>query len=219
VFTQNVNSPLRLRMPLSGAITITLGLMTLSACTTSVKMGYTGSDSSESGEKSTSNYSQQDIMFAQMMIPHHEQALEMSVVALATSRNDDVLDLAQRIFDGQGPEIELMHSWIDSGARDGGMSHEMPDGTMMGDDIMGGGVMEGMVSDEVLAELSTLESPEFDRLFLELMIGHHEGALAMVQMIEGSDSAEARALAQEITAAQEAEIAQRKLVLEGLDNA
>jgi uncharacterized protein (DUF305 family) len=79
--------------------------------------------------------------------------------------------------------------------------------------------MEGMVSDEVLAELSTLESPEFDRLFLELMIGHHEGALAMVQMIEGSDSAEARALAQEITAAQEAEIAQMKLVLEGLDNA
>jgi uncharacterized protein (DUF305 family) len=175
---------------------------------------YSGSE-----ENAASNHSQQDVMFAQMMIPHHEQALEMSVVALATSSNEDVLDLAQRIFDGQGPEIELMHSWIDSAARDGGMSHEMPDGTMMGDDIMGGGVMEGMVSDEVLAELSTLESPEFDRLFLELMIGHHEGALAMVQMIEGSDNAEARALAQEITAAQEAEIAQMKLVLEGLDNA
>jgi uncharacterized protein (DUF305 family) len=175
---------------------------------------YSGSE-----ENAASNHSQQDVMFAQMMIPHHEQALEMSVVALATSSNEDVLDLAQRIFDGQGPEIELMHSWIDSAARDGGMSHEMPDGTMMDDGIMGGGVMEGMVSDEVLAELSTLESPEFDRLFLELMIGHHEGALAMVQMIEGSDSAEARALAQEITAAQEAEIAQMKLVLEGLDNA
>jgi len=219
VFTLNVNSPLRLRMPLSGAITITLGLMTLSACTTSVTMDDAGSYSSGSGENAASNHSQQDIMFAQMMIPHHEQALEMSVVALATSSNEDVLDLAQRIFDGQGPEIELMQSWIDSGARDGGMSHEMPDGTMMDDGIMGGGVMEGMVSDEVLAELSTLESPEFDRLFLELMIGHHEGALAMVQMIEGSDSAEARALAQEITAAQEAEIAQMKLVLEGLDNA
>jgi len=219
VCTRIVNSLKRLRGTLSVGITITLGLMTLSACTTSVTMDDAGSYSSGSGENAASNYSQQDVMFAQMMIPHHEQALEMSVVALAASRNEDVLDLAQRIFDGQGPEIELMHSWIDSGARDGGMSHEMPDGTMMDDGIMGGGVMEGMVSDEVLAELSTLESPEFDRLFLELMIGHHEGALAMVQMIEGSDSAEARALAQEITAAQEAEIAQMKLVLEGLDNA
>ena len=203
----------------SVAITMALGLTSLSACTINVGMGDNNPSPRTSEEISPSNFSQQDVMFAQMMIPHHEQALEMSVVALATSRNDDVLDLAQRIFDGQGPEIELMQSWIDSGARDGGMSHEMPDGTMMDDGIMGGGVMEGMVSDEVLAELSTLESPEFDRLFLELMIGHHEGALAMVQMIEGSDSAEARALAQEITAAQEAEIAQMKLVLEGLDNA
>jgi uncharacterized protein (DUF305 family) len=182
-------------------------------------MGDAGYASSGSGENAASNYSQQDIMFAQMMIPHHEQALDMSVLALATSTNEDVLDLAQRIFDGQRPEIELMQSWIDSGARDGGMSHEMPDGTMMDDGIMGGGVMEGMVSDEGIAELSSLESPEFDRLFLELMIGHHEGALAMVQMIESSDNAEVQALAQEIAAAQEAEIAQMKLVLEGLDNA
>ena len=217
--THIVNASKRPRSASSVAITITVGMMALSACATSVTMDDASSYYSGSEENAASNHSQQDVMFAQMMIPHHEQALEMSVVALATSSNEDVLDLAQRIFDGQGPEIELMHSWIDSAARDGGMSHEMPDGTMMGDDIMGGGVMEGMVSDEVLAELSTLESPEFDRLFLELMIGHHEGALAMVQMIEGSDNAEARALAQEITAAQEAEIAQMKLVLEGLDNA
>jgi len=66
--------------------------------------------------------------------------------------------------------------------------------------------MAGMASEEQLAELVSLDSPDFDILFLELMIEHHEGALAMVQMIETSTNSEAIALAQEISSTQNAEI-------------
>jgi uncharacterized protein (DUF305 family) len=106
----------------------------------------------------------------------------------------------------------------------GGMSHEMPDGTMMPNDMMGGDMMDsstmaGMASEEQLAELASLESPQFDILFLELMIEHHKGALAMVQMIDNSANSEALALAQEISATQNAEIDEMTALLKVLSGA
>jgi len=181
------------------AVTLALGLVSLSGCTINIGLGDNNASAPQSTEFSI--FSQQDLMFARMMIPHHEQALEMSVLALTISTDSDVRDLAQRIDDGQGPEIKLMRSWLGSNESAEGMGHEMPDGTMMDSDEMA-----GMASEENLAELASLTSPEFDALFLQLMIAHHEGALAMVEMIEGSANAEALALAEEISIAQGDEI-------------
>jgi uncharacterized protein (DUF305 family) len=190
--------------------TLIFGLSSLGAST--INIG-TGPTSQPTSTPQSSEYSQQDLMFAQMMIPHHEQALEMSVLALANSTNVDLRDLAQRIYDGQAPEIEQMRGWLDSSPNRGGMSHRMPDGTMMDNHMMGSDNMAGMASEEELAELKSLSSPEFDDLFLRLMIDHHEGALAMVRMIENSSNEEVRALAQEITVTQRAEIEEMNTLL------
>jgi uncharacterized protein (DUF305 family) len=192
---------------------LVLGLASLSACT--INIG-TGSNTQADSARDLSAYSQQDLMFAQMMIPHHEQALEMSVLALANSTNTSVRALAQRIYDGQGPEIEQMRSWLDSSPNRGGMSHQMPDGTMMDNHMMGSSAMAGMATTEDLAELASLNSPEFDDLFLQLMIDHHEGALAMVKMIENSSNQEVAALGRDIAAVQRAEIEEMTALLQAL---
>ncbi len=141
-----------------------------------------------------------ETMFATMMIPHHQQAIEMSELALANSSNDDVRKLAQQIIDAQAAEIEQMQAWID------GHGHE----------VHGDHEMAGMASEEDLATLKTLQSPEFDELFLNLMIVHHEGALDMVSMLDGTDKAEAKELAQHIEEVQKAEIALMKQLLQEL---
>jgi uncharacterized protein (DUF305 family) len=210
------------RLPSSPALALGIMALALGGCTINIGMG--GSSPEAASVSDESAFSASDVMFAQMMIPHHEQALEMSLIALERSTNDEVRDLAQRIYDGQGPEIEQMETWVGNGSTMGGMSHEMPDGTMMPNDMMGGDMMgsstmAGMASQEQLAELVSLDSPEFDVLFLELMIEHHKGALAMVQMIETSTNSEAVALAQEISATQNAEIEEMTALLKVLSGA
>lgn len=144
------------------------------------------SDHSETME----SMGESETMFATMMIPHHQQAIDMSELALANSSNADVKKLAQQIIDAQAHEIEQMQSWID------GHGHE----------VHGDHDMMGMASEEDLARLKTLKSPEFDELFLNLMIVHHEGALDMVSMLDGTDKVEAKELAQHIVEVQKAEI-------------
>jgi uncharacterized protein (DUF305 family) len=196
-----------------------LGLTTLGACTINIGTESMAPDRPSAAQGS--EYSQQDLMFAQMMIPHHDQALEMSGIALENSTNQDVRDLAQRIYDGQGPEIEQMRSWLENSSTSSGMTHEMADGTtmnndMMGDNMMDSSTMAGMASDDSLAELASLSSPEFDILFLQLMMEHHEGALSMVSMIESSPSEEAKELASEISSTQRAEIEEMSALLRSL---
>lgn len=145
---------------------------------------------------SNSGFSANDIMFAQMMIPHHQQAVEMSDLALATSTNLKILALAKQIRDAQAPEISQMKKWL----------------TSAGTSLMGahGMTMDGMLTDSEIATLIASKGNEFDRLFLSGMIGHHEGALTMVSMIVNSDNAEARTLAKNIKVSQSAEIAMMK---------
>lgn len=201
--------------------TIVAALFALSACT--INIGTTQSPLKENISSEANVYSAGDIMFAQMMIPHHEQALEMSLIALDRSTVEEVRGLAQQIYDGQGPEIEQMKSWIDSARGSTGMFHEMPDGSLMPNDITGGAMMDGhsmagMASGSDLAKLGSLDFPEFDVLFLQLMIEHHKGALEMVHMIENSSNAEAVALAEQIVAAQKLEIDEMTRLLESLSN-
>ena len=135
-----------------------------------------------------------------MMIPHHEQAIEMSDLALKNSTNPEVLALAQEIKDAQAPEIEQMKSWGASS-----MAHM-------------GHMMDGMLSDEEMSALAAASGSEFDRLFLEGMIKHHEGAIDMAEMVIDSKNAEVAALANAIIEAQRAEIATMKELLTGFGN-
>ncbi len=141
-----------------------------------------------------------ETMFATMMIPHHQQAIDMSELALNNSTNQDVRKLAQQIIDAQAHEIEQMQAWID------GHGHE----------VHGDHEMAGMASEEDMAKLATLESPEFDELFLNLMIVHHEGALDMVSMLDGTEEPEAKELAKHIVEVQKAEIALMNQLLQQL---
>jgi uncharacterized protein (DUF305 family) len=198
--------------------TALLSSFAITGCTLDVNMGSQPAEQSElSG--TTAEYSAQEVMFAQMMIPHHEQALEMSQLALSVSTNSEVVDIAQRILDGQAPEIEEMQRWIDTSGVATGMAHEMPDGSMMNNNMMDDSTMSGMVSGEQMEELASLQSPEFDVLFLQLMIEHHEGALEMVEMIDGSANPQVAKLARQVSSTQKAEIDEMSALLAVLSGA
>jgi uncharacterized protein (DUF305 family) len=151
---------------------------------------------SESGDQAAHN--EADMMFSQMMIPHHEQAVEMADVVLAKDgTNPEVTALATEIKEAQAPEIEQLGGWLDAwGAERTAEEHDGHDG------------MSGMMTEEDLQALDGATPPESDRLFLEQMIAHHEGAVEMAQteVDEGSDAA-AVEMAQTIIDTQTAEIA------------
>lgn len=148
---------------------------------------------------SQSSFSSDDLMFAQMMIPHHEQAVVMSNLALTHSTNPEILALAKEIREAQAPEIKLMQSWLDGADSNSHGDHNMP--------------MSGMLSDEQLATLKSAKGEEFDRLFLEGMIGHHEGAISMVDIVDGSKNPEVQTLAANIVSSQGSEIKTMKEIL------
>jgi uncharacterized protein (DUF305 family) len=143
-------------------------------------------------------------MFAEMMIPHHQQAIDMAQLALnKESSSADLRDLSQRIIDGQTPEIALMEGWLEDSGEEGAMGLMSRGGEMM---------MGGMASPEEMDNLSELEGSDFEAEFLSLMITHHEGALRMVHMIDESAHDEAAQLAKDIVRVQTAEIEEMKLM-------
>ncbi|WP_404312485.1 DUF305 domain-containing protein [Agrococcus terreus] len=150
-----------------------------------------------------------DQMFVTMMIPHHQQAVEMADMLLAKPDADErVLELAQRIKDAQGPEIEQMQAWLD----DWGMPMETGGGGHGG---MGHG--DGMMSDDDMAALEEASGAEASRLFLEQMIVHHEGAVEMAEdEVEDGAHPDVVALARQMADAQTAEIAEMEALLEQL---
>ncbi|WP_454858483.1 DUF305 domain-containing protein [Promicromonospora soli] len=151
---------------------------------------------SESGDDAAHN--EADMTFAQMMIPHHEQAVEMADVVLAKDgTNPEVTALATEIKAAQAPEIEQLGGWLDTWGAPRTMEGDGHDG-----------MMSGMMSQEDMQALDAATPPESDRLFLEQMIAHHEGAVEMAQteVDSGSDAA-AVEMAQTIIDTQTAEIA------------
>ena len=128
-----------------------------------------------------------DVMFAQMMIPHHQQAIEMSDVVLAKDGIDpEITELATQIKDAQGPEIEQLTTWLDQWGAD------QPDESMdMDHGDMGNESMDGMMSEDDMQALDDAQGAEAGRLFLEQMIVHHEGAIEMAQteVENGADEA------------------------------
>jgi Uncharacterized protein conserved in bacteria len=136
-----------------------------------------------------------------MMIPHHEQAVVMSDLALSTSKDAEVLKLAKQIKDAQAPEIIKMQGWLSDAGLSEDPGHSMGDG------------MGGMLSDSELSALKGSTGKAFDKLFLAGMIAHHEGAIHMVMMIENSPNGDVNNLGQEIVKSQSAEIELMKELL------
>ncbi|MCO1337469.1 hypothetical protein BJH93_00930 [Kocuria polaris] len=167
----------------------------------------TGAEQGDGEQTGAAN--EADIAFATGMIVHHRQAIEMSGIVLgAEGLRDSALgretaDLAVEIKKAQGPEIGQMEKMLGQwGAREDGHGDH--------------GDMHGMIGEEDLDELREASGEEAARLFLEQMIAHHDGAVEMAQttIADGQDP-EARALAQEIIDAQNAEIAKMRSMLEG----
>ena len=158
-------------------------------------------------KNNAADFSKADLMFAQMMIPHHKQAIEMSDLALEISENPEIVSLARRIKKAQAPEIEQMQLWLDTGDA-GHMGHDMMDDF---DEASDG--MMGMLDDGEFTELQNATGIEFDRLFLKGMIAHHEGAIDMADMVVGSENKEAAALGQSIIDTQKAEIEEMRTLL------
>ena len=160
----------------------------------------------------TSGASAADAMFAQMMIPHHEQAVEMSTLAETRASSPEIKELAAEIKSAQQPEIDQMTAWLEEWG--------MP--VMSGMDAMGehgGHGMSGMLTSEQMQQLADAQGAEFDRLFAEFMILHHEGAIDMAEDVVDSKDPRVAALAQEIITTQAEEIAQMRAFLGGPANA
>ncbi|MDQ0260171.1 DUF305 domain-containing protein [Sinomonas atrocyanea] len=151
-------------------------------------------------------FNAQDVMFAQMMIPHHEQAVEMSDIMLAKPGLDGrVSALAQKIKGAQAPEIATLKGWLGAWNQPGAMPGDAGHG------------MDGMLSGEDLGKLRAADGRQASRLFLSQMIAHHEGAVAMAQTERaGGSHRDAVAMASSIVDSQSAEIESMKSLLNTL---
>jgi uncharacterized protein (DUF305 family) len=149
--------------------------------------------------------SEADVAFAQLMIPHHAQAVEMADLALQQGTSPDVLSLAGQIKAAQDPEIQQMRGWLAAW----GAPEQMDgaDGGDHGDMDMGGMSASGMMTDEDMNSLMNASGEEFDRMWLQMMITHHQGAIQMAeQVLADSTNPDVTALANAVVAGQTAEI-------------
>jgi len=160
-----------------------------------------------SGSGATVALGEADIEFAQGMIAHHEQAIEMAEIALDPDigASPEVIDLATRIKGAQDPEVELMTGWLTAAGEP--IAMDMSDGHDMSS-------MDGMMSAEQMDSMAGMTGPEFDRTWLEMMIAHHEGAISQSETVKSEGSnADVLALADEIIAAQQIEITEMQALL------
>ncbi|MGE9807145.1 DUF305 domain-containing protein [Janibacter sp. G1551] len=182
--------------------------LALSACgddqsTDSGSMGMNHSSSSPAPSGSASVTAPAgDVMFAQMMIPHHEQAVEMAELALQNdSASKEVTDLATEIKAAQGPEIETMNRWLrewNAPPSGGSMDH-------------GSG---GMMTEADMQKLSGATGEDFNRMWVTMMIEHHEGAVDMAEgVLQTTSNPEVKQMAQAIVDGQKKEIATMKGML------
>jgi len=183
-------------------------------------------ESEPTSSETTRSHNDADVSFAQDMIPHHRQPVEMADLAPTRAHSAEVKKLAAQIKAAQDPEIRQMTRWLHAwgepldegmGTDHGGAEHGDGghDDTEHGDTEHGEtNGMPGMMSHEDMAALEQARGPEFDRMFLTMMIEHHEGAVEMAR-IEQRDgkNADAKKLAASIESAQTKEIRQMRELL------
>ena len=205
-------------LPLSAAALA--ASLALAGCSTGTGPGSTGTSTTGAESSSTSapasssaaEHNAADVMFAQMMIPHHAQAVEMSEMMLAKKDIPaDVTTLATKIKAAQGPEIETMTGWLTSWNE----PTQAPTGHGMSTHSTGGmNGMNGMMSDADMKELDAAQGTEAAKLFLTQMITHHQGAIMMAKTeTTGGKNPDAVGLSKAIVTAQEAEIQEMQALL------
>ncbi|NGO09031.1 DUF305 domain-containing protein [Streptomyces sp. HC44] len=200
------------------AATAGVAALVLSACGGGGHdMGSMGSDSastSASASAKAGKHNDADVSFATEMIQHHRQAVEMADLAADRASSQEVKDLATKIKGAQDPEIKTMSGWLtswgeevpeDMSGMEGMEGHDM--GDMSSD-------MPGMMSSEDMDKLEKASGAEFDKMFLEMMVEHHEGAIKMAKTEKANgEYGPAVKLADDVITAQTAEIEQMNKML------
>ena len=181
---------------------------TAAPAATTAEAANTATTATDGGTATASEFNDADVEFAQGMIPHHEQAIEMAEIAQDPARQagPEVIDLAARVKAAQDPEIATMTGWLTAW----GQPVEMD--TSDGHDMSS---MTGMMSAEDMDAMATMTGPDFDDMWLTMMIEHHQGAIEMATT-EANDgmNADALALAGQIVAAQQGEIDEMTALLD-----
>ncbi|MEU0402301.1 DUF305 domain-containing protein [Streptomyces sp. NPDC006197] len=175
------------------------------SATSSVTPSATASAPAAGADSAPGDFNDADVMFAQMMIPHHEQALEMAELADGRAEDPEVKKLVAAIEQAQGPEIRKMKAWLKGWGEPESAGHGSGHG------------MSGMMSDQDMKDLAATKGKAFDRKFAELMIAHHDGAVAMAkdEQKDGAN-ATARKLADDVVRTQSAEVDQLRKILDRL---
>lgn len=185
---------MRIRTIALASAALSVGLVLTGCSMQSMDMG------SGSSSEAKAQHNSADVMFASMMIAHHQQAIEMSDMVLSkTGVDPQVTSLAKDIKAAQGPEIDTMNGWLKEWGQPTGMSG-------MGED--------GMMSDADMKALQDAAGPDSSKLFLTQMVQHHQGAIDMANSeISGGKDAAAVALAKKVVSAQTAEISKMQGLL------
>ncbi|GAB2826734.1 DUF305 domain-containing protein [Streptomyces daliensis] len=179
--------------------------------------GHASASASPSGKAEAGTHNKADVAFAAEMIPHHRQAVEMSRLADSRASSGEVKRLATKIEKAQGPEIETMSGWLKAWGEKvpedmSGSGHEGMDHGDMGHGE--GSEMPGMMDQKQMDELEKSSGEDFDRQFLTMMIGHHEGAVEMARTEKKKGAYEpATSLADDVITAQNREIRQMRELL------
>ena len=210
-----MNRPLKRTL---APVALLLGTLLLTACgdsgtsseTTTSRDGSAGSNPS-----SAAQFNDADVTFAQGMIPHHGQAIEMAQLAADRTLSTEVKQLAADIEAVQAPEIDLLTTWLERlGEEVPSADIEHGDMSRMDHSSDGSGEMSGMMDEEDMAMLEGASGAAFDQMFLEMMVEHHQGAVTMAQAeVEEGVNADAIEMAEEIIETQNAEIAQMQQLL------
>lgn len=211
---------------LSSAIATTALSLALAAC--GGGSGTAGSASSTPASGATTGteaaqHNAADVSFVQAMIIHHQAAIEMARLAPTRASSQQVKDLARKIEAAQTPEIDEMRNWLTTweapATASGTMSGSMPgmDRGSPRSGSMGSTGPTGMMTDEQMNQLEAATGTNFDRMFLQLMITHHQGAITMARTEQTNGSnPQALALAQSIDTSQSAEVMQMNQMLQDL---
>ena len=175
---------------------------TVSATTSSIPMsghdmpGHSmpGMSGSSTSAAPAANFNDADVMFLQMMYPHHAQAVEMAKLVPTRSQNQQVKDLAAAIEKAQAPEMQQMTTLLagfGKPAPSATMSHSMP----------------GLMTPQQMTELTGLSGAAFDKMWLQMMVEHHQGAITMANdELKNGTNADAKKMAESIVTTQQAEI-------------
>jgi uncharacterized protein (DUF305 family) len=181
----------------------------LSACRGSVAADHTEHKQTDTPviTGQPAGFNADDVAFATNMVPHHQQAIELSALVPDHSSNPQLIALANQISATQQPEVNVMKvflvQWNENPENNAGHAGH-------------GNTMQGMVDEATMSKLKSLNGTDFDKLWLESMISHHQGAIEMAKAeLANGANVDAKSLAQNIVTTQEAEIGQMKQMLGG----